>query len=196
MSLSDKFTIIIPPQDIVCNPDCVLRLANGDREAFEWIYKNYSKKIYDYALLLTGNAAESDDIVQDIFLRLWNGRENLRGVQNFNSYLNIMARNFVASFFEKKEKQKFHLKEYRYIADKFVQQKNARTEYWCDNIQILKKGIEKLPSQQKIVYKMRREEGLKRNQIAEQLNISPFTVQNHIQKSLQFLKQYVLDRME
>src|SRR5688572_12903709 len=142
--MRDKFTIIIPPQDIACNPECILRLANGDREAFAWIYKNYSKKIYDYALLLTGNEAESDDIVQDIFLRLWNAKENLKSVQNFNSYFNIMAKNYVASFFEKKAKEKIHLKNYGYTADKFVHQKDARTEYWSGEVQLLKNAVEHL----------------------------------------------------
>jgi len=194
MKASNKFSIIIPPQDITCNPECIMRLANGDRQAFEWIYKNYSKKIYDYALLLTGNPADSDDIVQDIFIRLWNAREHLNKVQNFNAYLNALARNFIADFFEKKSKQDFQLKQYTHSAEKVSLQKDTVVEYWYDKIALIKEGIEKLPARRKTVYKMRSEEGLKREQIAEKLDISNFTVKNHIQKSLRFLKEYALKR--
>ena len=54
-----------------------------------------------------------------------------------------MARNYVAAFIEKKATEKFHLNEYSYTANKFIQQKDARTEYWSGEIQLLKKGIEK-----------------------------------------------------
>ena len=70
MSLPDRFKMITTPQDIACNPDCIQRPANDDRTAFEWIYKNYSKKIFDYAFLMTGNETMSEDIVQEIFLKL------------------------------------------------------------------------------------------------------------------------------
>ena len=73
--LPGKFDIIIPPQDIICEPGLQGKLANGDSKAFAWVYKNYCKRVYNYALLMTNNSTQSEDIVHDIFIKIWIGEE-------------------------------------------------------------------------------------------------------------------------
>src|SRR5690349_7373254 len=101
MPLTDKFDIIIPPQDIACEPGLQQKLADGDKEAFAWVYKNYCRKIYNYAFVMTNDSVISEDLVQEVFLTLWIKREKLRYVEDFNSYLFIMGRNITAGFLRK-----------------------------------------------------------------------------------------------
>src|SRR6266496_1881967 len=95
MSLSDKFKIIIPPQDVNCNPEYIRGLANGDKEAFAWIYKNYCRKIFDYAMLITGSKEQGEDVVQEVFIKLWKHRAKLKEVKDFNGYLYMLYKNHV-----------------------------------------------------------------------------------------------------
>jgi RNA polymerase sigma-70 factor (family 1) len=192
MSLTDKFKIIIPPQDIRCNPEYISRLADGDREAFAWIYKNYCKKIYDYALLMTNNVSLSEDLVQEIFLKLWQHKEKLKGIENFNSYFYMIMKNLIIDFFKVQEKERANLKELSYIMKIEV---SGDLLIVKETEKLIDEAIEKLPRQQKMVYQLLREHAWKREKIATTLKLSPNTVKVHMQKALKSLKENVRERM-
>jgi len=192
MSLTHKFTIIIPPQDISCQPGILEKLANGDREAFAWIYKNYSKKIYDYAFLMTGNEVMSEDVVQETFLKLWKHREKLASIENFNSYLYILYRNYIMDVIKDQKKEISAREAYcrdaklsDIITDEIIDHKQTQ--------ELVAKVVKQLPPQQQMVYKLSREYGWKRHRIAKELRLSPFTVKKHLQLSLKFLKKKITE---
>ena len=185
--MKNKFSIIIPPQDIACKPDCLERFVKGDRKAFDWLYKNYSRKVFNYAMIITGDESLSEDIVQDVFLRLWMNREKLSGINNFNGYLYRMQKNLVTNFMKRKVAES-HMKE-RY------EQKLFLSDHQSINLLDFKEQqsrienlIRNLSKQQQIVFRLNKEYGWKRNQIAYALQISPFTVKCHLQKALTHLR--------
>src|SRR5688500_18000810 len=114
MSFTKKFQVIIPPQKISEKPDCLNNLSKGDSNAFEWLYKNYSRKVFDYAFLLTGEAATSEDIVQEVFLMIWFKREKLSAIENFDAWLHTISRNYVVDQIKKRAAVMQHQKGYRY----------------------------------------------------------------------------------
>src|SRR5687768_12927844 len=105
MHIPDKFNVIIPPQDIACEPGCLERLSLGDRQAYAWVYKNYCKKVYDYAMLMTRNDAMSEDVVQEVFLKLWQHRAKLSFVKDFNAYMYMLYRNHILDVLKGQQKE-------------------------------------------------------------------------------------------
>jgi RNA polymerase sigma-70 factor (ECF subfamily) len=101
-----QFNTIIPPQDIEHHPQCLQRIAKGDGNAFEWLYKNYCSKLYHYILLLTNEPPLAKDIVQEIFLKLWVHREKLLSVSNFNAYLYACAKNLLTDQQRRQQREK------------------------------------------------------------------------------------------
>ena len=195
MALSEKFAIIIPPQDIPINPDYLRRLSVGDPGAFEWVYKNYCGKIYDYALLMTRDVQLSEDIVQEVFLKIWMHRTRLTSIENFNGYVHIIVRNYTLSHLRDQVKERCHLREYGKFksASASVVQENMEDK---EKERILNEGVKLLPPRQQLVYLLRRELGWKREQIAEELKVSTLTVKAHIQKAIKSIRSYISKRME
>ena len=192
MSLPEKFIPIIPPPDITFYPDILQHLADGSEASFNWLYVNYSRRIYDYALLLTGNSAVSEDLVQEIFLKIWKKRKVLIGVKDFKAYLDTMCRNQVNSHFRKQLLEKQLQEHHKYLSQSeilFVQTPD-------DTAKIIFEAVERLPNQQKIVYRLKREEGWRTKKIAERMNLSPQTVKVHISKALKSVKEYVGKRLQ
>ena len=112
MNLPEKFAVIIPPKDISMNPGCLQRLTAGDRKAFQWLYDNYSPKVYDYAFLMTGDIQQSEDIVQEVFLKIWIHRDKMQHVNNFNGYIHMIIRNHILTQIRDRKREHFNLREY------------------------------------------------------------------------------------
>ena len=181
---------IIPPQDIACEPGMQEKLANGDRNAFEWVYKNYTKKIYDYALLMTRNETMSEDIVQEVFLKLWLHKEKLNTVKDFNAYLHILYKNHILDVLKRQQKEISVRQEYNRNAAAFEMKADAIIDY-NETRRVIAKAVKQLPQQRQQVYILGRECGWKREQIAKELNIAPNTVKEVMQNALRFLKKEI-----
>lgn len=186
-----KFNIIIPPQDIQENPECLARIAAGDARAFEWLYKNYCKRIYDYLLLLTNDAHLSEDLVQEIFLKVWTQREKLTEIKNFNAYLYISAKNLITDGWRKRSTEKQVIKNITYTTET-----ETSASVFNNEPTVLTKAVEALKGRQQLIYKLIREEGRTRQEISEALKLSPNTIRNTMQAALHHIRDYVMEHRE
>jgi RNA polymerase sigma-70 factor (ECF subfamily) len=184
-----KFDIIIPPQDIEQHPGCLKKIAAGDRGAYAWLYKNYCSKLYNYILVLTTDKALSEDIVQDAFLKIWNNKETLTAVNNFNSYLYTTARNLLLDKWRRKQNEKIHLKTFAGS----LQQEQQNDFFRRDCERTINAAVKTLSPKQEIVYRMIREEGKKREEVSKELKIAPNTVKVTMQKALAGLRERLGD---
>jgi RNA polymerase sigma factor (sigma-70 family) len=185
-----KFDIIIPPQDIACEPGLQEKLANGDRNAFAWVYKNYCKKVYDYAMLMTNNNEQSEDVVQEVFLKLWVYEEKIRGIENINGYLNMIARNYVLDLFRKEKKELEIRKNYSVPMNNSVNAVDDMINY-NETRRLIAAGLMKLSKQPRVVIMLSREYGMKRRDIAKKLNKTELTVKNQLYERLKSLKERI-----
>jgi RNA polymerase sigma-70 factor (ECF subfamily) len=191
MDLS-KFNIIIPPQDIQCNPECLEKIATGDRKEFEWLYKNYCSKLYNYILLLTNDKALSEDLVQDVFIKIWNKRDQLTSVNNFNSYLFFIAKNLLTDKWRRKQMEKEYLQNFT-----ATQQQTEQNLFHRRNAeQHVAKTLKTLSPKQELIYRLIREEGCTREEVSKQLKISPNTVKATLQNALHSLKKQLTESTE
>jgi len=173
----------------------LVRIAARDQEAFSIVYEKYHRKIYTFALKLLKSSLLAEEIVQESFLKIWLMGEELTNVQNIEPYLRTLARNRALDLIRRQDRL---LKAERSSTANWSEDDNTTEESIIlqDTKQLLAQGIELLPAQQKIVYQLCHQEGLKYEEVAKQLNLSPLTVKTHMQHALRFLRKYITNNTD
>lgn len=171
--------------------DLLARVAAGDQLAFAEMVRRYWNTIYSHGLVYLKSAPRAEEITQDVFMKVWTGREKLPEVRNLDNYLFIIARNHIFN----EARKKINLI-YGDVGDRagtsFLP--DLQAEY-KESYQQLLKGIELLPEKRRQVFKLSRLEGLSNEQIATQLGIHKDTVYQYLVKSLLFLRTYMQEHM-
>ncbi|WP_164735541.1 RNA polymerase sigma-70 factor [Pseudoflavitalea rhizosphaerae] len=167
--------------------DLLKRIAEGDEAAFRELYDRSWNRLYSFALSWLKSGIQAEDIVQDIFLKLWIRRTELHAIKNADNYLFILCRNAVLNLMEKNVVRQKNgeaiasSQESPLMPDAALQLKEMKTT--------INQLIEKLPTQQRLIYKMSREEGLTHEEIAQRLGILKETVKNHMVRALNTLRK-------
>ena len=164
-------------------------ISQDDEKAFAVIVRQYWNSIYSQALAYVKSTQEAQDIVQDVFLKVWEKRKSLPNVERFDSFLFIIARNHIISSFRKK--LAMPLQE---ISDnRFIENSNHPDSQLASKElnALIEKGIDLLPPQQKNAFLLSRQESLSYEAIAQAMGISKETVKKHIGRALNFLRTYI-----
>jgi len=167
------------------------QIKNGDMKAFDIIYKKYSARIYSFVLGIIKSKDDAEDIVQEVFIKLWDKRKTINEHLSFKSFLFTIAYNTTISLIRKKVKEKDFVI--------MVKSRQIPLNSNSDNLQLefeelqekLNKTIEKLPERQKQVYVLSRREELSYKEIAKKMGISVNTVENHMSKALKFIRKSI-----
>jgi RNA polymerase sigma-70 factor (ECF subfamily) len=171
----------------VCDSEMIALFRLGDKQAFKGIYMKYHDRIYNFCLKLIADENEAQDIVQLVFIALWNQREQIEINKPIESYIYALARYTVYHAFRKRLYQKAvleNLMEEPQYADEIIDEIAVK-----ELGRYLEELIEKLPPKRKEIFKLNRTEGLTYKEIATRLNISENTVDTQIRKSLIVLRQ-------
>lgn len=159
--------------------------------AFDQVYELYSHKLFSFVFKILKNEAEADDIVQEVFVKIWESRGSLVDFKLLNSYIFTIAYNHSIDLIRKRisnNKYLEHLKNSAVV--NFTPPIISQIEFNELNSQV-EKLIAGLPERQKQVYLLHREEGLTYPEIAEKMGISKNTVENHMVKALKYLRQNI-----
>ena len=165
----------------------VRRIADGDPIAFREIFEQFSPKVYAFALKLTQSEATAEEIVQEVFMKVWINRESLASINYFPSYIYTITRNLA---YNALKRLSLELKaKARMLRDQpHANFETEETVIYHDYQIILKQAIDGLPPQQKLVYGLCHGEGLKYEEAAQRLHISRLTVKTHMQQALRTIK--------
>lgn len=166
----------------------VLALKGGSEQAFSTMFNIHHKRLYYFSFRILKSKALAEDIVQETFIRLWNAKERLDETNNFESYLYRIAKNLIIDYLRKITNEKLYLSEAAHRQDVSRSTTDEIINY-NELEQLTNELVDLMPGQQKIVYKLSRENGLSRNEISKKLGISGNTVKVHIYNSLKFLKE-------
>jgi RNA polymerase sigma-70 factor (family 1) len=163
------------------------QIANGDQVAFEQFYNIHWNRIYSLALTYLKSSVQAQDVVQEVFLKIWVKRQNLSHVENPASYVYIMGRNEIINALKKKISLDWLTEEQaELIPDNFMlPHEEIDLKQLQQNIG---RAIDNLPDRQKLIFKLSREQGLNHEQIAARLGIEKSTVKNHIVRALNTLR--------
>jgi RNA polymerase sigma-70 factor (ECF subfamily) len=167
------------------------RLKNGDMLAFDQVYKLYSHKLHSFIFKILKNEAEADDIVQEVFVKIWESRNKLGDIKLFNSYIFTIAYNNSIDLIRKRINNNKYLEHLRNSSIIYTTPTSiTEIEYSELNNQV-EKLISNLPERQKQVFLLHKQTGLSYPEIADQLGISKNTVENHMVKALKYLRQNI-----
>jgi len=173
--------------------ELLLSLAKGNDNAFAGVFHHYRHRIYAIAFRLLGSASQAEDTVQDVFLKMWLKRQELHEISHFKAYLFTVTRNHI--FNSLKLLAREQLMESELSAAVVPHVKDAAIIH-KEYEQILQNAIAQLSPQQELIYKLSREEGLKRNEIADRLQLSPETIKVHLANAMRSIRAFCLARMD
>lgn len=167
--------------------ELIQQMHNGNEKALSIIYKKYWELMYLAAFNLVKNHEVCEDIVQEIFINIWQKRERLEIKVSLKSYLYTSTIYKVYDYFRKNSSVfKVELLE---SYDNRLESFNPETKLIHDElIEHINLAIDQLPEKCGIVFRLSREDQLSYKEIAEKLNISHRTVEGHIAKAIKLLK--------
>jgi RNA polymerase sigma-70 factor (ECF subfamily) len=168
----------------------LLKVAEGDEYAFGQLFKAHYNQLGGFVMRITESEQLTQEIVQDVFLKIWINRGSLAGIDCFKAYLLVVARNHAFNCLKQIAREKSRNKEWVKTV-LHLASNSAEDTAVMDKAALLDEAVELLPPQQKKVYLLSRRDGMKQVEIANDLNISLETVKKHTVLALRFLKNYL-----
>jgi RNA polymerase sigma-70 factor (ECF subfamily) len=170
----------------------IQRFTNGDQTAFELLFRFYYPGLVTFVSQIILDKDEAEEIVQDFFVQLWTGRNNIKKSETLKNYVFVSVKNRAFNYLKKeqiREKTLGQLKELvekdaLYQSDLFVESELQ---------QQIAKAMEKLPERTREVFMMSRFKGISNDEIATQLELSKRTVETQISNALKILREELKD---
>lgn len=156
---------------------------------FTDIFKQHEYKLYTLALALTKSDQYAKDIVQDVFMKLWEHRNHLHTITNMDAWLYRLTENKVIDFLRKTAADK-RLRDALWTNMQHMVNETEETVSSREYNQVIEKAINHLPPQRKRIYRLSKEQGLNYCQIAHELDISRHTVKNQLFSALRALRSF------
>nr|WP_226904955.1 RNA polymerase sigma-70 factor [Pedobacter schmidteae] len=166
--------------------ELTILLKKGDESAFTEIYNRYWDKLFAVAYHRVDSEPEAEEIVQDVFLSLWNRRLQLELTHSIGTYLAVAVKYQVINKLSKRHRKRKHLE-----TIVVTEQAEESTDLWFDEKELriqLERVVNSLPEKCRLVFLMSREEGKSTRQIAEDLNIAEKTVEAHMTRALKEIR--------
>ena len=167
----------------------IKELAAGDEQAFRGIFDHYKAPFHAAAFKMTRSAHIAEEIVQEVFVTIWLKRRLIGNANHPENYIFTILHNSIYTHFRKlasERQMKSQLKKEQEEGEEVIESLLLEKE----NKAILENVISQMPPQQRLVYKLAKQEGWSREEIAQGLNISPNTVRNHLAAAVEFLRSY------
>jgi RNA polymerase sigma-70 factor (family 1) len=172
--------------------ELIRRFKNGSIRAFDGIYDMYAKRLYLFSFQYTKVKEDAEEIVQDVFVQLWNNRTNIKQEETLKSLLFITAKNRLINAFRSHVNSPIY-ENYIDYQEKIVgNDYNSRIEY-DDFVNQINNAIDKLPPTQQNVIRLSRFEQMNNTEIAKELSLSEQTVRNQLSVGLKCLRKRLLD---
>ena len=178
----------------ISNEVLISLIAEGNELAFAELYNRYWQKVYTFLARMTKSHEIAEELLYDIFIKLWTGRELIGEIRDMDAFLSKVTYNKAISFFRLAATQK---KLQAVITQQMQhQQVNDAADRLLDNEAkaILQEAIRRLSPQRRMVFTLSREHGLTHEQIAQQLNLSTQTVKKTMSHALTSIRAFLQKR--
>lgn len=166
-------------------------IAHGDAAAYTTLLGRYFEQLRWRALKLLKSDIWAEEIVEEIFLRLWVNRETLSAIEVPHAYLYKLTNN---RCFDRIRRQRLEI-EMQYAIGKVLYGEpspSIHEQYDLTTLEkLIKEAVDQLPSQRKLIYRLQQEDGLSYQEIADQLDLSRNTVRNQISRALEAIRTYL-----
>lgn len=167
----------------------ILALNQGDPNAFTTLYNEYWSQVYCFVKLYVMNKDTAEEIVQEVFIKVWNSKELIKVDESFKGFLFVITRNYIFNLSRKKINEDF----YKLTVLSAIEEScNPEEELDAEDLKkYIDQLIEQLPPQRRLIFELSRKEFKSYREIAEQLNISEKTVENQIHETLKYLRKHL-----
>lgn len=171
-----------------CDEDLMQEIKADNMFAFDALYGKYCKRVYKFGYSIIKSREEAENLMQDVFLNLWETRSRVKKDSSVKSYIFTITYNSAISIIRKKARESEFIE---YL--KSVQTINEESVDVVFEYNELKSKLDEivntLPKRQKEVYLLHRDEAMKYNEIAERLHISVNTIENHMSRALKTVRE-------
>ena len=168
--------------------DLIILFTKGDQAAFEKIYHLYSPRLLGFLIKLVKSEGHATELLQEIFIKIWNSRNTIDAEKSFRSFLFRVAENTVYDFFRKVAREKKLQAELLKINENFY----SHVEEACfskENQLFLENVIGTLPPKRRQVFRLIKMEDYSYEEVSVLLNISTSTISDHIVKANKFVEE-------
>lgn len=167
-------------------------LREGSESAFEMLFKTYYKTLCNYAYSLLNDKDEAEEVVQATFIGVWDKRQSIEIQTSVKSYLYRMVRNACLNVIKHVKVKQAHAK-HEMAGGEPMHEGVAQSVISLELEQKIYEAMKVLPEKCRLVFQLSRFEELKYSEIADQLNISVKTVENHMGKALKMMRVQLKD---
>ena len=167
--------------------ELIILLKEGDEKAFTTLYRRYWSKVYNFSRLYLSSILEIEEVVQEVFVKVWESRSLLREDDNFKGFLFVITRNLVFNQF----RRSFNENAYKLtVLSSIMPYYNLEEELTAADLQeFIEKMVKELPPRQQEVFNLSRNAQLTYKEISIRLNISEKTVEYHMGLALKYLRK-------
>ena len=165
----------------------IRRLRKSDQHAFEFVYNKFKEKLYYFTRRYLHSTVETEEIIQKVFISLWENRDNLKEEYSLSGLLYKTTINQIYNYFK-----------HEAVRQKYLDHLLTRESPQADDLQqrilhndlqvILDRLVEEMPEKQQFIFRLSRLEGLSNIEIAKRLGLSVRSVENHIYRALKHIK--------
>ena len=184
------------PGNFKIEKELLARVANGEEESFKCLFNAYNKKLFNYISTIIKSPQVAEEIVMDVFLKIWLGKDIIPQIEKFDSFLFRVAHNksidFLRSVAKDQQFKELLWKQMQFSGDEKADDCLMRKEFECK----LREAISLLSVQRRKAYQLSREEDMNHEQIAQRLGLSKNTVNNHIVEAQRFIRSYLVKNLD
>lgn len=172
--------------------DILKKVANGEEKAFAKLFYTYYNQIGEFIQGLTQDHEVTEEIVQEVFTKIWIDRKALRQVKRFDAYLFILCRNHTLNHIRKLVAERG--KKEAYLSEVDTVQQAVEIKTTRDRYELIDQAVRLLPPQQQKVFVLRRQ-GLKNPEISQQMNLSIESVKKYQHLAVKFISEFVKNQI-
>lgn len=165
-------------------------VAQADERAFEKIVHHYYPRLLPFVINITKTKYVAEEVVQEVFLRLWQHRNEHERIYHLSSWLFTIASNLSLTYIKRAAMEGKLLKLMQNSQPDSTRDAEDRIS-WKESGLLIHQAVQRLPPQQQLVYQLSRQDGLNNQEIAEKLQLSPNTVKNHLVKAIQSIRAFI-----
>jgi len=171
----------------VAETELVERLKKGDLEAFDMIYDMYAGRLYAFSMKYLKSAEEAEELVQCVFMKVWENHKRLDRDLSFKSFLFTIAYNEICRFFRRKSYLKKYIDE-TLLTGKMSDTTPEESSEFQSLLAEVEKIIARLPDTQKKAFIMCKIDGKPAKEVAAGLGLSPGTVDNYVSATIRTIR--------
>lgn len=165
------------------------RIAAGDKNAFKELYRYYLNDAYSLALTFLHVPQAAEDIVQELFIKLWLKKEQLPSIEHFKAYLLVSLRNMLINELGKMKNRSAYEQQSHLL---IYSPPTPEDEAEAANLRsLVAQALGQLSPQQQTIYRLSREQGMDISGISQELQLAPKTISNILSRVLSHLRSYL-----